>query len=82
MTLAEPSVTHNNMEPIDEITIFMSNQEAIQFRMFQQYYEQFVLMVSKGVFDIRDGSVEVHFDHFGAIQKIDRHDPLFDARHI
>lgn len=65
----------------NEITIFISDQEAIQFRLFQQHYSQFMLMVNKGVFQVRDGSVEVHFDHTGTIQKIDRHDPLYDSKH-
>lgn len=69
--------TMNNM---NEVTIFITEQEAIQFRTFQQNYSKFMLLVNSGVFDIKNGSAVLHFDNSGTIQKIDRHDPLFDAK--
>lgn len=65
---------------MDEITIFISPQEAMQFRNFQKHHDLFLLLVNKGVFDIRNGSAVLHFDNNGIIQKIDRHDPLFDSK--
>lgn len=65
---------------MEEITIFITPQEAMQFRNFQQYHAQFMLLVSKGVFDIKNGSAVLHFDNNGIIQKIDRHDPLYDSK--
>lgn len=63
-----------------QITIFLTTPEAIAFRNFQQFHNTFMLMVNKGVFDTKNGSVEMHFDSNGVIQKIERHDSLFDSR--
>jgi len=63
-----------------EIKIFLTTQDAIQFRAFQQFHATFMLMVNKGVFDTKNGSIEMHFDSNGVIQKIERHDSLFDSR--
>lgn len=65
------------MEPI---TIVLTTPEAVMFRDFQRFHETFALLCSKGVFDMRAGSVTMHFDFQGNIQKIERHDSLFDAR--
>jgi hypothetical protein len=64
----------------DEITIFLSTPEAIQFRSFQQFHETFALLVSKGVFDMKNGSVTIHFDNNSVIKKIERKDDLFNVR--
>ena len=64
----------------DQITILLTTPEAILFRDFQQFHQTFALLCTKGVFDMRNGSVTLHFDQNGTIQKIDRHDSLFDAR--
>jgi hypothetical protein len=63
-----------------EITVFLTTPEAMMFRNYQQFHDTFALMVQKGVFDIKGGSVTIHFDANGIIQKIERKDNLFDAR--
>lgn len=67
-------------EPIQEIQIFLTTPEAMLFRSFQQFHATFALLAQKGVFDIKSGSATLHFDSQGNIQKIERHDNLFDAR--
>ncbi len=69
-----------NMETEPQITVFLTTPEAIQFRSFQQFHETFFLMVKAGVFELKNGSVTMHFDSNGVIQKIERKDNLFDAR--
>lgn len=66
------------MEP--QVTIYLSTPEAELFRSYQQFHQTFQLLCSKGVFDVKSGSVTMHFDANGFIQKIERHDNLFDAR--
>lgn len=66
--------------PEDQVTIFLTTPEAIQFRSFQQFHETFFLMVNSGVFDCKNGQITLHFDSNGVIQKIERKDSLFDNR--
>lgn len=63
-----------------EVTIFLTPQDTELFKSFQQFHTTFALLCSKGVFDIKNGSATLHFDNNGFIQKIERHDNLFDSR--
>lgn len=67
---------------MDEVTLILTTPEAIMFRDFQQFHSTFELLCSKGIFDIKNGSATIHFDHNGQIQKIERKDNLFDSRKI
>lgn len=67
---------------MDEVTIVLNTPESIAFRDFQQFHSTFMLLVKSGVFDIKNGSVTLHFDLQGRIQKITRNDNLFDARNV
>lgn len=64
----------------NDVTIILSTPEAHLFRDFQQFHTTFALLAQKGVFDVKGGSVTLHFDAQGLIQKIERHDSLFDSR--
>jgi hypothetical protein len=64
----------------NEIKIFLTTPEAIMFRDYQKFHETFALLCSKGVFDMVNGSITMHFDSNGTIQKIERHDNLYDSR--
>ena len=66
--------------PPQTVTIFLTNPEAELFKSFNQFHKTFELLCSKGVFDIKSGSAVIHFDNNGYIQKIERHDSLFDSR--
>jgi len=66
--------------PDPQITIFLTTPEAELFKSYQQFHATFALLVKQGVFDIKAGSAVLHFDSNGFIQKIERHDNLFDAR--
>ena len=65
---------------MNEVTVFLTTPEAEMFKDFQQFHDTFALLVKRGVFDVKGGSVVIHFDHLGMIQKIERHDSLFDTR--
>lgn len=64
----------------NEIKIFLSPFEAEMFKSWQSFHATFELMVKQGVFEIKNGSATIHFDNNGCVQKIERHDSLFDAR--
>lgn len=55
------------------IKIEISEDEARLYREFCKRYAFMKLMEDRGVFEIRDGSAEVHFDREGRIAKIDIH---------
>lgn len=64
----------------DLIKIEITTPEAIMFRSFMEFNQTFSLLVKSGVFDCKNGSITMHFDSQGKIQKIERKDNLFDAR--
>ncbi len=65
-----------------DIQIFLTTPEAMLFRDFQQFHKTFALLVQKGVFDVKNGSVTLHFDSLGNVQKIERKDYLFNVREL
>ncbi len=66
---------------MNEITIFLTESDAAQFKNFQKYYAEFMLLVNKGVFDQRNGAVTLHFDSNGILQTIQRADYLYSKKH-
>ncbi len=69
------------VKTMNETTIFISEQEAYRWLQFQKNYETFMLLLDKGVFDIKNGSVALHFDHLGLLQTIQRADVLYSRKH-
>lgn len=65
---------------MENVTIILSTPEAEMFKSWQSFHSTFALMVSSGVFDVKSGSVTVHFDGNGTIKRIERKDDLFNAR--
>lgn len=64
----------------EELTIFLLPPEAQKFVEFQQHYDLFNLLMSHGVFNVRNGSVALHFDANGTITTIQRADLLYNVR--
>lgn len=65
---------------MSEVTIILSTPEAELFKSFNQFHATFALMVQKGVFDVKNGSVTMHFNGNGEIQRIERKDDLYNFR--
>lgn len=61
----------------NEVTIFLIPTEAVKFRVFQEKYEVFNTLLDNGVFEVRNGSVALHFDNDGTLQLIQRADVLY-----
>lgn len=62
--------------------VFLIPAEATKFILFQKYFETFSTLVDYGVFDVRNGSVALHFDSQGVLQTIQRADYLYSRKHI
>lgn len=52
--------------------IELTDDDAVLFAQFQKRYSFVALMESLKVFDIRNGSITIHFDKYGGIGKIKR----------
>jgi len=63
-----------------EVTIYITEDIAKEFVLFQKNYETFKTLLDSKVFDLRGGSVTLHFDHEGVLQLIQREDVLYSRR--
>lgn len=68
------------MDNLTTVTIFLPEEEAKKWLLFQQYYEMFSTLVDKGVFETTNGSTTLHFDSFGTLQSITRNDILWGRK--
>lgn len=57
--------------------IELNDQEARAFMAFRANQENIEIMLASGVFDMRLGSVEIHFDGDGRVGAITGHPTLF-----
>jgi len=65
---------------MDKIPIFVLNEEAEQFILFQQHYDTFLLLLNNGALNQKNGKVVLHFDSNGTLQLIERADVLFSRK--
>jgi len=56
----------------DQITVFLSPEEATLFVEFQKRFTFMKLMESLGAFSVKSGSVTIHFDNLGKIASVDK----------
>ncbi len=66
---------------MEKIAVYVADQEAGKFLLFQQYFEPFSIMIDADLFSIRNGSATLHFDSNGTLQTINRADVLYSRRH-
>ena len=59
---------------MEKIAIFVPNEQAQQFLLFQQYFEPITIIINANVFTTRNGSAEIHFDSEGKIRTISKHE--------
>jgi len=65
---------------LNEITVYLTEEQAKQFVLFQRYYDLFDLLLKKGVFDQKKCAITLHFDHNGVLQTIQRADFLYSKQ--
>ena len=56
----------------DLIKLELTEEEAKLFVRFQKHYALVKLLEELGAFDVKNGSVEIHFDSFGGIGSVDK----------
>lgn len=64
----------------NEVTVYLDQVQASQFILFQQHYDNFVILAESRVFDQRGAAITIHFDKFGVIRTVARADVLYDHR--
>lgn len=62
------------------IAVYIPDEEAKKFLVFQQYYEPFSLMLEKKVFEQKNCFVSLFFDQNAVLQTIERKDYLYKRR--
>ncbi len=53
-------------------TIELSNEDAALFLEFQRRYAMIRLLVTIGAFDIKSGSITIHFANTGEVMSVDK----------
>ncbi len=56
------------------INIQLTDNEAKAFVRFQKHRALIEMLEKLGVFDLHNGSCEIHFNSFGAIVGVDKHE--------
>ena len=64
-----------------KIAIYIPDDEAKKFLLFQQYYDVFSLMLEKGVFNQKKANIILTFDHDGVLQTIQRSDFMYTRKY-
>lgn len=59
------------------VTILLPELEAKKWLMFQQHYDVFSILVDRGIFDTRNGNVELHFNEHGIVGSIIKHEMIY-----
>ena len=61
-----------------EITVYLDDQQAKMFVLFQEQYENIALMLKSKVFEQKGATITLNFDTLGKIKNIKRSDVLHD----
>lgn len=69
-----------NNPPKIEVAVYMADQDAQKFMLFQQYYDLFSLLLDRGVFNQSNCAISLHFDKNGDLQVIQRADYLYSKK--
>lgn len=64
----------------NEVTVYLSEDEAKQFILFRKYYDVFTVLTEKKVFDQKGAAITLHFDPSGTLRNVTRADVLYDSR--
>lgn len=67
---------------MNKIPLYIADEEATKFIVFQQYYEPFMLLVEHDVFSIKNGNATLNFNKYGELVAIHRADVLYSKRHL
>lgn len=55
------------------IKLEITEEDALLFKLFREYQDEFRLLVEHNIFEIKNGSAEIHFDSRGNMASINAH---------
>lgn len=61
---------------MNEVTIILTETDANRWKQFQQNYDNFMLLINKGVFEIQTGKATLNFLN-GELQMIDKQEVIW-----
>lgn len=61
----------------DKVTIELSQEDAAKYKTFCEHYTKISLMIERGVFSIRGGSILINVDQNGVFQTIAKNEILY-----
>ena len=65
-----------------EVAVYIPDADATKWLLFQQYYEPFTLLAERHVFEQKNATILLDFDHLGILQNIRRNDFLYSRKHV
>jgi len=63
-----------------EVKVFMTEEDAIMFERFQEYYDVFKAMSEAGAFHTINGEVKLNFNGDGLLMNIEKRTVLYQRR--
>lgn len=64
-----------------EVAVYLPDEDAQKWLLFQEHYDLFNLLLNKGVFNQKNAAISLHFDQFGNLSTIQRSDFLYSKKH-
>lgn len=64
-----------------KVAIYVPDEDATKFLLFQQYYDPFTVLVDNNVFEQKSATILLDFDHLGILQSVRRNDFLYSRKH-
>lgn len=68
------------MNSPEKIAVYIPDNEAKQFLIFQQYFIPINILIEKKVFEQKNATILLDFDKYGNMQSIRRNDLLYSKR--
>lgn len=62
---------------LEKIAVYLPDAEVKQFMAFQQYFKPINTLIEARVFEEKDSTVLLDFDHAGVLVKVRRNDVLW-----
>jgi len=62
---------YRTMNEQQQTAIYLTNEEAELFKCFRQFQDEFLILKTNGVFNLRNGRVIIHKDSDGKCRKIE-----------
>lgn len=66
---------------MDTVTIILTAPEAEMFTLWRKHQDDFMVLLSAGIFDLKNGSITIHKDSGGTVRKIETNQISFSATH-